>query len=308
MAWANLEFAGTEPFDQFARERVLNRDSIGPAARDEPQLFDFSVWQQCADVLADDVVMPKWFGVDLYSHASAHVHPVTGSAAPTLFLSAGGTSSGLHVDFLQTHFWMALCHGRKRWRLVSRDDMPLLSPRYLGDLNPCFPVGLDATTPYSGAAAAGDADVLGEARDALALVDVQEVVLEPGDLIFVPRGWPHQVENLETTVAISANFIDRSNVSASLCEAELLGLVSEDPLHVAGCLREAISTGLLDNLETSAPSSEHSPLRAFKARHGEGRTPQETQQRLAFGAKIMVATGALLCAAGWVAGRSRAAG
>mmetsp|Transcript_74880 Transcript_74880/g.242031 ORF Transcript_74880/g.242031 Transcript_74880/m.242031 type:complete len:468 (+) Transcript_74880:86-1489(+) len=232
VSWAQLEFAGAAPFDDFAREHVLNRKGTGVASS-EPQLFDFSIWQHCADALADDVVMPKWFPVDLYTQASAVVHPVTGSASPTVFLAAEGTFSGLHVDFLHTHFWMTLCHGHKRWRVVPRDDLALLYPRYLCDLNPCFPTGLDEAERAAVAAY--------NEMPALGLAAVHEVILGPGDIVFVPAGAPHKVENLETTVAISANFVDRSNVARSLAEAELLGLVSEDPVHIAACFRGAES-------------------------------------------------------------------
>ena len=33
-----------------------------------------------------------------------------------------------------------------------------------------------------------------------------------GDLLFVPAGCPHRVENLETSLAISSNFVDLSNL------------------------------------------------------------------------------------------------
>ncbi|CAK9090677.1 unnamed protein product, partial [Durusdinium trenchii] len=81
----------------------------------------------------------------------------------------------------------ALCSGRKRWRLVNRDEMSLLRPLYLADLNPVFPMDLED----------------GQARG----VKVYETILEADDLIFVPAGWPHQVDNLETSMAISSNFI-----------------------------------------------------------------------------------------------------
>merc|ERR1711957_280471 len=111
----------------------------------------------------------------------------------------------------------------------------------------------------------------------------------------------------DITVAMSANFIDRTNVALSIHEADLLGLVAEDPQHVAAALREAQASGLLDKLEATAPS-EHSTLRDFKARHGESLAPFETQRRLAWGAKAMVVAGAGLCGVGaYMAFRRRAA-
>lgn len=306
-AWARLEFAGSVPFRDFFAEHIEPAlcgvvAEAAEARSGAPQLFDFSVWQSCEDVFGDEVLMPECFPVDLYSHASARVHPVSGSASPTLFLAAGGTSSGLHVDFLQTHFWMGLCHGRKRWRLVPREDLPLLYPQYLADLNPAFPLDLDE--------ARGEAERAGGAFPAARLLTVYEVILQPGDIIFVPRGWPHQVENLETTVAISANFIDDSNLAAARYEAEVLGLVHEDPQILAGMLREAEASGLPAQLAASAAQARAEsgsagsgePLREFKARHGERRAPRETQAMLTRAGQALVIGGLALCA---VAGISR---
>ncbi|CAK0888322.1 unnamed protein product [Prorocentrum cordatum] len=167
-SWARLELVGSAPFGDFVRQHVLKPQgaTAGAKPRETPQVFDFSIWQQCADVLADEVAIPKWFATDLFSLASARMQPVTGSASPTLFLAAGGTASGLHVDFLQTHFWMGLCSGRKRWRLVPPEDLALLRPTYLADLNPAFPADLDDEAPAE-LARGGQLSVL-------------EHVLEPG--------------------------------------------------------------------------------------------------------------------------------
>lgn len=43
--------------------------------------------------------------------------------------------------------------------------------------------------------------------------------------MFVPAGCPHRVENLTTSVAISANFVDLSNWTTVLEELELSALV-----------------------------------------------------------------------------------
>eukprot|EP00930_Biecheleria_cincta_P090347 TRINITY_DN7970_c0_g2_i1.p1 TRINITY_DN7970_c0_g2~~TRINITY_DN7970_c0_g2_i1.p1 ORF type:complete len:491 (-),score=100.93 TRINITY_DN7970_c0_g2_i1:17-1489(-) len=274
--WARLEFAGGVPFNQFMMDNIKPYQQEGlQAPRDAAQLFDYSIWQQCPDSLGKEVVMPtRWFPVDLYTHASNRVHPVTGSASPTLFLAPVGSGSALHVDFLQTHFWMAMCHGRKRWRLVPKDDLCLLHPMYLTDLNPAFPVDLDEVERQQEQASTG----MVRQRPGLPQVNILEVMLEPGDLIFVPNGWPHQVENMETSVAISANFIDSSNLAASMAEAQVLGLVEEDAHFVATALREAADDGLPSRWESEATDAE--PLRTFKARHGESRTPSETQSRL----------------------------
>lgn len=110
---------------------------------------------------------------------------------------------------------MFMCFGRKRWRLVSRDDLSLLHPRYLCDLNPVFPADLNAFQDGQS----------GKPRQ----LTIHEINLEADDLIFVPAGWPHQVDNLETSVAMSANFIDASNVQRCIEEAEVMATVEENP-------------------------------------------------------------------------------
>ncbi|CAK9090678.1 2-oxoglutarate and iron-dependent oxygenase JMJD4 (JmjC domain-containing protein 4) (Jumonji domain-containing protein 4) (Lysyl-hydroxylase JMJD4), partial [Durusdinium trenchii] len=137
----------------------------------------------------------------------------------------------------------ALCSGRKRWRLVNRDEMSLLRPLYLADLNPVFPMDLED----------------GQARG----VKVYETILEADDLIFVPAGWPHQVDNLETSMAISSNFIDSSNLRRSLEEAEMLANVEEDPGLLSRVLRAAVAAGTMQQLANEVLLYE--PLRQFKA-------------------------------------------
>jgi len=57
--------------------------------------------------------------------------------------------------------------------------------------------------------------------DPLAREDMQrarrvDFILEPGDVLFVPQGTPHEVANVTRTVAVSANFWDQSNVASGV--------------------------------------------------------------------------------------------
>ncbi|CAE7437319.1 ERD4 [Symbiodinium sp. CCMP2592] len=283
--WAALEFVSAVPFADFYDEHIVPYLSEGMLApRDSPQLFDHSIWQHCEDTrIGRELLMPSQvFPRDFYTSASAEVHPVTGSAGPTLFLAPQGTGSSLHVDTLQTHFWMMLCHGQKRWRLVSAEDLCLLRPLYLTDLNPVFPKDLNAVD-----------------ADATSQLSVAEVLLEPSDLLFVPAGWPHQVcrarsvlqqvENMKTSVAVSANFVDESNVERALEEAEILGLVEETPQLLAASLRRnQAATKASKALEGSLSEASRETLRGFKARHGELRAPREVQNLLKRGFALSV--------------------
>jgi hypothetical protein len=99
------------------------------------------------------------------------------------WLGPQGTRTPLHHDtVLLLHTQVV---GRKRWKLVS----PLETPR-LYNYNDVFsPV--DADRPD-----------LARYPD-FAKVKVLDVTLEPGDTLFLPLGWWHQVAALETSVSLS---------------------------------------------------------------------------------------------------------
>lgn len=120
---------------------------------------------------------------------------------PSLFVQPAGTRCGLHTDAHATHFWQALIGGRKTWRIFDRDATARLYPH--GPNRNWYGV--------SDAFAAPDA-----AFPALRGATVFEADLRPGDLIFVPAGLPHQVVNVEATVAISVNFVDETNLDDAI--------------------------------------------------------------------------------------------
>jgi ribosomal protein L16 Arg81 hydroxylase len=83
--------------------------------------------------------------------------------------------------------------GRKRWRLAS----PLQTPRLYNTRSVFSPVDLAAP------------DLARFPR--LAGVQVFDVVLGPGETLFVPLGWWHQVEALDTSLSISFTNLDVPN-------------------------------------------------------------------------------------------------
>lgn len=52
-----------------------------------------------------------------------------------------------------------------------------------------------------------------------------QVVIGPGDVLFVPGGTPHFVENLDATISYAGNFVDEGNVDAVLDDLKTMGLV-----------------------------------------------------------------------------------
>lgn len=64
----------------------------------------------------------------------------------------------------------------------------------------------------------------------------QRVILSPGDILFVPAGWPHAVRNLPgpPTVAISSNYVDGSNFKRHLQELRWQALAENQQAHPYG--------------------------------------------------------------------------
>lgn len=129
-----------------------------------------------------------------------------------LFLGPPGVGMGLHVDLGHTAAWNAQVTGRKRWALVP----PHFEDRvYDGEVD-AFNPDLDEFPEFAG-------------------VEVLEDVVEAGEVLFIPGGWWHQTENLETGFAITANYVDETNYRT-----------------VMACLEEYGETDLLEALEQVA--------------------------------------------------------
>lgn len=97
-----------------------------------------------------------------------------------------------------------------RWTFFPPDDLPLLYPVYHDSTDAVFEVNLS------------EPDLC--RYPLLSLTHPLTVTLSPGELLFVPAGSPHRVENLEPSLAISANFVDPSNLEGVMRELEINGL------------------------------------------------------------------------------------
>lgn len=109
----------------------------------------------------------------------------------SLYAGPSGTGSPLHQDVFGTHTWLAQIRGTKVWRL-------------------CAPEAIDEAVAFA-------SDAFGE--HALPCT-VYEAVLSPGDLIYLPPSWWHQVKNLTETIAISGNFCTFEHARRALAEVD----------------------------------------------------------------------------------------
>ncbi|MBW8759380.1 MAG: cupin-like domain-containing protein [Burkholderiales bacterium] len=113
------------------------------------------------------------------------------SRSASLWVGPAGTRTPLHHDTLMLLHTQVV--GRKRWRFVS----PLSGPRVYNDFDVYSPV---------------DFDQLDLARfPEAAKVKVLDVVVEPGETIFLPLAWWHQVSSLDRCISLSFTNLDVPN-------------------------------------------------------------------------------------------------
>jgi hypothetical protein len=103
---------------------------------------------------------------------------------PRIFIGPRGAVTPLHLDIWGTHAWLTQLVGRKRWILFSPDQRPLLHELQVDPNQPDhqrFPLFCRAQG--------------------------FECTIGPGDTVFVPGGWAHWVESLDSSISLSSNYM-----------------------------------------------------------------------------------------------------
>ena len=231
--WAGLEPAppvdganSLETVGEFIGS-IRRAAAAAPAAPVHRYLFDWSMPQHCPELL-DELTVPRYFASDLLQRAPPG--SLLREAWPSLFVGGVGSSCSLHVDAYATHFWMLVCEGRKKWTIFPRSAAPLLRPSYAHGHDAVFGEAVE------GVAGAGDGD--GDGGGGWRSLERWECELCAGELLFVPAGCPHQVSNLQPNAAISANFVDRTNLDLAVDELQVAGLSSQPAAALAKALRQ----------------------------------------------------------------------
>ncbi|RKH60319.1 cupin-like domain-containing protein [Corallococcus aberystwythensis] len=135
----------------------------------------------------EDWARPSFLPARFYLHPHVlHSDPTTlRHPASGIYVSPKGAVTKLHADSGLTNAVLCQVHGRKQCFLISPDQAPL------------FP-DLKSRTPEP-----WDSPRL---REAYAGARVVETVLEPGDILFIPGCWLHEVYTLSASVSLTYNF------------------------------------------------------------------------------------------------------
>ena len=124
------EFAGLKPLSDLwpLREFI---DHVSTPGASPLYLFDWPL-SQCPGLLKDYVV-PKYVAGDLLQRIQGLA---LRDSWPSLLIGPQGSQSALHVDNYETHFYMILLAGRKKWRVFPRADRSALYRQEFPNLNP----------------------------------------------------------------------------------------------------------------------------------------------------------------------------
>lgn len=112
-----------------------------------------------------------------------------------VYMGQEGTKTDLHTDVAKSYSWSANVCGQKEWLLLPPPYAGLLQDQYGRGTATTFD---DDPTIYPN---------LERARD-----KALQVYQEAGDIIFVPSGWYHSVENTKDTISINHNWFNAVNL------------------------------------------------------------------------------------------------
>nr|XP_018904443.1 PREDICTED: jmjC domain-containing protein 4 [Bemisia tabaci] len=119
-------------------------------------------------------------------------HPHLDDDYRFVYMGPKGTWTPLHADVFTSFSWSANICGKKKWLLFPPGEEHVLKDE-------CGNLAFDVTL---GDVSASD---ISPNRSFT-------VVQEPGEVIFVPSGWHHQVWNEDDTISINHNWINACNI------------------------------------------------------------------------------------------------
>ncbi|WOL03105.1 hypothetical protein Cni_G11825 [Canna indica] len=200
--------------ERWSRERLIRicgdvKFAVGPvemtleryfqyadAAKEERPLYLFD--PKFADKvleLGSEYEVPIYFREDLFS--------VLGKERPDyrwIIIGPAGSGSSFHVDPNSTSAWNAVIKGSKKWIMFPPEVVPPgVHPSADGAEVACPVSIMEWFMNFYAACRKWKKRPV-------------ECVCRAGEVVFVPNGWWHLVVNLEDSIAITQNYVSRSNL------------------------------------------------------------------------------------------------
>lgn len=176
-----------------------------------------------SDVFEQDQELIDDVGLERLDPYIGHVY--NRAPIPKLFIGGPGTSTQWHCAQLQNMF--VQIQGEKRWLLASPRFTPCLDPRVSGlSAQYCHSM-IDFRNP--------DVDRYPLYRR----LSLYEVVLRPGDVLYIPPFWWHCVSNLSTTIGLALWWPNL--IAAVRAHPTLAWLTFLSPQHLARMAYEKVT-------------------------------------------------------------------
>uniref|UniRef100_A0A6S8DCI1 JmjC domain-containing protein n=1 Tax=Aureoumbra lagunensis TaxID=44058 RepID=A0A6S8DCI1_9STRA len=134
-----------------------------------------------------------------------------------LYLGARGSCTHLHCDVANSISWSASLAGRKRWRFVPCEHTHLLydaTGRHLAHDLP----STKHQSPWYARCRCSCSKL--RCFPSIHLATILELIQEPGQVVLVPSGWYHTVENLDDALSVNANVLNAVNAPFVLSRLE----------------------------------------------------------------------------------------
>eukprot|EP00940_MAST-03C_sp_MAST-3C-sp2_P000179 g179.t1 len=152
-------------------------------------------------------VAPKYFRGDLDilntfctsstgKSATRKDNAVGGDDYRFCYAGRAGTFTGMHHDVLNSYSWSLNIVGTKQWVLIPPSEAPFLFDKHGRDVIP------DITDPAYDRARFPNAH----------RVRTINFVQAPGEIMYVPSGWFHQVKNLTDCISVNHNGLHAENL------------------------------------------------------------------------------------------------
>ena len=125
-----------------------------------------------------------------------------------LLLGPARSGTAIHTDPQNTNAWNTVCYGRKHWAILSPDVASELAFRDTS------PEGMEWTLPewFSEEWPSIASDAISAGGEAF------ETVQEAGETIYIPSGWWHAVMNVESSTAVTENFVRAETLQVAIDE------------------------------------------------------------------------------------------
>ncbi|CAI2348252.1 unnamed protein product [Caenorhabditis sp. 36 PRJEB53466] len=109
-----------------------------------------------------------------------------------VYFGAAGSWTKFHSDVVSSHSWSANICGRKKWLMMPPGSENLFR---------------------SASSESGFVDDIRVSPELFEESGVLSFIQEPGEIVFVPSNWYHQVHNLTDTIPINHNWMNSTNLS-----------------------------------------------------------------------------------------------